>query len=388
MTIPTINELYNAVLNDLKTELGITESTFGKTFLMPLAAVQAAKLKLYYLAIASLQKNIFVDTADPESKGGTLERFGRVKLGRGRFPATAGVYVLNVSGEASAVIPAQTTFKSNDDSNSPGKLYILDSEFTLTGSGDKITVRALEAGTDSELLVGDELTATQPILDVEREFSVDSIDTDPGDREDIETYRDLTIQAFRLEPQGGAASDYRLWSADATGVRTVYPYTSEQAESSVDVFVEADAGNGVANQTILDDVRDVIELNPDTTLPLNERGRRPIGTLNVFVKSVSIGQVEVTVTGLNQSNSDIQDSIEAAIENALAEIRPFIPGADVLAERNDTLTGSKLALAVQGAIGTGNFFSAISFTVNGSSISGSYQFDKGEIPELTNLTFN
>lgn len=82
--IPTTQELYTSIKSDLETELNINIPVFGKIFLRALAAVQAAKLKLYYLAIASVQKNIFPDTADPESIGGTLERFGIVKLGRNR----------------------------------------------------------------------------------------------------------------------------------------------------------------------------------------------------------------------------------------------------------------------------------------------------------------
>ena len=388
VAIPTLQELYNSVLNDLKQELGITSSIFGKAFLVPLAAVQAAKLKLYYLAIAGVQKNIFVDTADSENRGGTLERFGRVKLGRSPFPATAGVYVLDVTGTASALISASTTFKSNDGNTSAGKLYILDTAYTLTGSGDQITVRALEAGTASDLAVGDVLTATAPILNVEREFVVDSISTNPVDSEDLETYRAKTIEAFQLEPQGGAASDYIIWSADANGVKKVYPYTSGATANTVDLYVEATAGNGVANSTLIAEVADVIEQDPDTTKPLYERGRRPLGILQVNTQSVSIGDVEVTVTGLNTNTVAIQTAIESALTAMLATVRPFIAGADVLADRNDTLTPSKVAVAVQGAIGNANYFSGIAFTVNATPVTGSYKFTAGEIPELTNVTYN
>ena len=86
ITIPTLKELYDQVLSDLETQYSISIPLFGKNFLRALAMVQAAKLKIFYLAVANLQKNIFVDTADPEASGGTLERFGRVKLGRNPFP--------------------------------------------------------------------------------------------------------------------------------------------------------------------------------------------------------------------------------------------------------------------------------------------------------------
>ncbi len=119
ITIPTLSQLISDVRTDLESKFGDSIPLVGKIFLNALAAVQGGKLKLYYLVIGSLQKNIFVDTADPEATGGTLERFGRVKLGRNPFPATAGSYVVEVTGTVGAVILAGTTFRSNDDSTNP-----------------------------------------------------------------------------------------------------------------------------------------------------------------------------------------------------------------------------------------------------------------------------
>ena len=96
--IPTYIELYNGVLSDLETQMQVSVPIFGKNFLRALAVVQAGKLWLYYKAIANVQKNIFIDTAEPESIGGTLERFGRVKLNREPFSARAGEYIVTVTG--------------------------------------------------------------------------------------------------------------------------------------------------------------------------------------------------------------------------------------------------------------------------------------------------
>ena len=132
-------------------------------FLRALASVQAAKLKLFYLAAAFLQKNLFADTADSESLGGTLERFGRVKLNRNPFPAVPGEYDFDVTGSIGATIPAQSTFKSNDSSSNPGYLYVLDNAVTLTATTQTVTLRALVAGLDSALEVADTCTSTAPI---------------------------------------------------------------------------------------------------------------------------------------------------------------------------------------------------------------------------------
>ena len=120
--IPTILELYNDIISDLETEMQVRIPLVGRYFLRALAMVQASKLKLYYLAIASVQKNIFVDTADSEADGGTLERFGRVKLNRNPFTAIQGQYTLEVVGSIGAIIKSETTFKSNDENVNSGKL--------------------------------------------------------------------------------------------------------------------------------------------------------------------------------------------------------------------------------------------------------------------------
>src|ERR1700739_2834525 len=104
ITIPTFSQLYNGILSDLQTQFGVNINPVGKSFLRILASVQAGKFKLYYLAIGNLQKNIFVDTADPEELGGTLQRFGRVKINRNPFQAIAGQYTVRLAGQAGATI--------------------------------------------------------------------------------------------------------------------------------------------------------------------------------------------------------------------------------------------------------------------------------------------
>lgn len=222
--IPTFNQLNTAILSDLEAQYGITISLFGKVFLRALAAVQAGKLKILYLVLGNLQKNVWVDTADAEEIGGTLQRFGRIKLGRNPFPPVAGQYTVVVTGSIGAVIPSETTFKSDDDSTSPGFIYVLDNAYTLTSITDSITVRALTAGIESKLNILDKLTATAPIALVNSSVSVYTIIVNPLAAEDLEDYRTKTNQSFRLEPQGGAATDYRLWAQDAQGVERVYPY--------------------------------------------------------------------------------------------------------------------------------------------------------------------
>lgn len=389
--IPTQKELKTAILSDIESTYGSSVPLFGKVFLNVLASVQAAKLKLYYLAIGFLQKNIWVDTADPESKGGTLERYGRIKLGRNPFPAVAGQYVVSVTGTVGAVIKAGTTFKSNDDALSPGKLYVLDEEYTLVSS-DSITLRALETGLDSKLQNGDMLTVTAPIANVNSEVTVTDEPVEPLAAETIETYRQRAIEAYRLEPQGGAATDYRLWAADAQGVQQVYPYAKSGSPGELQLYVEATIadstdGKGTPGTSILEEVEEVVEFDPDTTKPLNERGRRPLGVFSIDYLAVTIRAVDITISGFVPAPTTAQQTLILNALNAeIAAIRPFISGADVLEDKNDILNKNKVISAILQAV-PGAGFTDVVIELDTVSIS-THTFINGDIPSLESVTYS
>jgi hypothetical protein len=68
-TIKTKQQIYDEIVLDLENKLGITLSTFGRVLLRILALVYAGALKLVYLSIGFVQKNVAPDLADPEEKG-------------------------------------------------------------------------------------------------------------------------------------------------------------------------------------------------------------------------------------------------------------------------------------------------------------------------------
>lgn len=390
INIPTLNELYTQIKSDLEAELNVSIPTFGRSFLRVLALVQAAKLKLYYLAIANLQKNIFVDTAEPEAIGGTLERFGRVKLNRNPFAATAGYYNVTVTGNVGATIPAQTTFKSDDSSSSPNKLFVLDTAFTLPTSAATINIRALEAGVDSKLSIGNTLTATAPIALVNSSVTVTSETIEPRAAETIEEYRAKTLEAYRLEPQGGAGTDYRLWAADAQGVQRVYPYAKSGAANELNIFVEATIadstdGKGTPSSALLLDVEEVIEFDPDTTKPLTERGRRPLGIFDIHYLPITVQNVDVTITGYVGITPTIQAALIQSITAEINRIRPFVASADIIANKNDILSINKIISTII-LTRPGAVFTSVGINVAGTPVT-SYTFINGNIPYVNSINF-
>lgn len=387
LNVPTFSDLRTSVLTDLRNKLG-TNTIIGKVVLNAFALVQAAKLKIYYLQLNFVYKNTFPDQADPLSLNGTLERFGIVKLGRLPFPATAGEYLVEVTGTVAATIPSGTTFKSLDASTSPDKIFTLDTTLVFAATTEQITLRALDLGTDASLETGDQLQLTQPIANVDSICDVVSVSTIATDGESTAEYRELVIQAYQLESQGGAKTDYRIWAADATGVRTVYPYVNTPA--IIDLYVEANpsdsvpADTGTPTSAILTEVEAVVEFDPDTTKPLNERGRRPMGVYQINFLPIVPLDVDVEITGL--SDATFLTAIQSAIVALLFDIRPFVDGAD---NPNDSKKGflyeSDIYGVVRSVIGNDATFTSLTVDVDAVPIT-IYEFEDGDIPYLNSLT--
>jgi|SRR6478609_1999828 len=381
--IQTISQLYNAILNDLQSQFGSGIPTVGKNFLRASAMVQAVRLKLYYLVLGNVQKNVFVDIADPEAAGGTLERWGRIKLGRNPFPAVAGQYQVVVTGVAGAIIKSSQTFKSNDDSTSPGMLFILDNSHTLTSSTDTIVIRALTAGIASKLSNGDNLTATSPIANVNSSVTVNSENIPPLEAETIEEYRAVALQSFRLTPTGGSASDYRIWASEAQGVQQSYIYSVSGFPNQINLYVEAilidsTDGKGTPTQAILDAVKADVDADPETGL-----GRRPLQAIVNYLP-VTIKQIDISVAG-STFTADQKAAITTAMTEYLATVRPFVAGADALANKNDVFSTNNIASVILNTV-PGSVFGAITLNVNSSPVA-SFQFLNGDIPWLSTMTF-
>ena len=114
-----------------------------------------------------------------------------------------------------------------------------------------------------ELSIADILTSTSPIINVNRIVTVTAETVQPLSEEDIELYRQRALDSYRLEAQGGAATDYRIWSFDAQGVQETYPFAKSGAANEIDLFVEATIadstdGKGTPTAQLLLDVEAVV----------------------------------------------------------------------------------------------------------------------------------
>ena len=383
-TSPSLSDLYSSISSNFKSEFDIQDENDLKRVLTAIASSDAGMLKIFYLALLDVQKNILPDLADNEAMGGTLERFGRLKLGRDPNPATQGRYSLTFTGVSGTTLPIGTQFV-NKVTN---KYYTTDASVTLSGASGTITVLSDKSGLDT-LQIGDTLFSVNTIININSQATVASIVNIASDSEDLEDYRKLINQSYRLEPNGGSASDYIFWALDVPSVRTVYPYTS--APGMANIYVEGITGNGTVLQSILDllwkssDKTGVFEQDPDITLSDYERGRRQLGFTDLNLMSVTALPVVVTITNLKDQSSGVTTSIESEISSMLYDKRPYIAGVGDINNRNDTLYFRDVVSALDNALTNGNTYDDVSVTVNGLSIP--FQFLNGNIPTLTSVVY-
>lgn len=387
--IPTLQQIASNMGNDFKNKFNLS-TEYLKRVLNAITAVVSAQVHLIYMYLRDVQDNVFPDTATTEANGGTLERQGLIYLNRGLFPASIGVFLVSVDAKAGSVLRANLTFKSNEGSRNPGQVYVLDTEYTCTGTDDVIEVRSIGSGSAYNLNVADNLTITEPVIGVDKTVVVTSVEEQPRAEETIENYREAILRAIQLEPQGGSRADYRQWSTDAQGVRLVYPYVVDVTSGIVSVYVEAvlsdsDDGKGTPTTAILDDVEEVLNYDPDITKPIYERGRKPAQCF-LEIEPISLIPVDVKITGLNDDSTSVRNAIENSVVDMLYKIRPFISGADLRRNKNDILYYGKMQSVVTESLINGNFFNELELKVDGNEIV-SYEFDLGNIPFLNSITF-
>lgn len=371
--VPSLADLQAEILSDLEQSLGVT-AAFNKKATSAFAGVQAAKIKTLYLAIANVQKNIFPDTADSETEGGTLERFGRAYLNRNPNPATQGVYDATISGSVGGVVAQGITFR-DPNTNS---LYEVVAEVTLVAPTGTIQLRSLDAGKDFELFVGTEVVSTIPIVGIDSTGEISNVVTEPENEESTEDYRGKILQSIRLEPQGGSSADYRIWASDAASIKQVYPFAGTEA-GILNLYAESNDTTLIPSPAALAELESVIEADPITF-----QGRRPISAWTVNYLAVTPLNIDITVDGLNDSSASVITAIENALKSFLLNIRPFIGGSDDPNNPKDVLRLSDVNEVISNALASGNFFISTNMTVDSNPVT-SFRFESSNVPILNSV---
>lgn len=389
LNIPTTEEIKDRNLANIESRLNQDTPPADKAYNAVVAGMEAINhTELYKFGTERSKQNLALTAS-----GTDLEDIG-IEYETPINPAVATNLSADIVATTSTVIPAGTAIIG--DAN--GIRYFTDSSVVAVAGIATPTMTAETTGAVGNLDVGATLSISVQIPGAAKTATVTIINTTGADKEEQEAYRERVLFAIRSSPGGGNATNYKQWSEGVSGVETAYPYAgrnfgtpSTTFPGDRTVFIEATTDiqvDGIAPQSLLDDVREAINTDP-TTL----RSRPPLGLEDSTVDVLSITRsiFNVTVTGLDVDASllaQAQADISTGLDSYLRGITPFVEGIDLLSERDDTITTLTIGGVVQGALdGLGGSAESVAFNREDTGDIDLYTLEPGELAKLGTVSY-
>ena len=397
--IPTTQETIDQFLANLEASLGQSSPINDKAFLRVVSVAEGIVFTSLYKYAAYKVKQTLAITAF----GVGLDIIG-AEYGVIRKAAEATVLTATLPGTNTTVIPQTIDFIG--DAN--GIRYFLDSSETIgapTPGVAELTMTAEDVGVVGNLQVGDTLSIGTQVAGAETVATVAIITGQTvailntgAEEETDDAYRIRVLDEIRGTFGGGNLADYRKWAQEVAGVARAYPYSglpvlilAESAPPDRTVYIEADTTidpDGIAPQSLLDEVRDTITTDPVTGL-----ARQPAGLTDetLYVESITRTSFFVQITGLN-INADIEatakSEISTALTNYFVTIKPFVDGIDSAFDRNDLITDLTLSNVVQDVLSAnGGSALDVAFGVIVDVFIDEYRLNAGELAKFGGITY-
>ena len=393
----TITEINNLIIDQLEAQFNKTIPLLPKAFIRILAKVLAAVFITNNKQAGWIFLQIFVSTASFKevkiygNKVIPLIEWGRLKGIGDPTAAVQAEYDLDITvNSLGSTLPSGTQFSSTLNN----VIYITQQSYLLSNPTETIQVIATMGGTVGNLSVSDILSTVNTLGIIDHDGTIAEVLTTGVDAETEASYRQRVVEAFQLQPQGGAYADYRLWASDVPGVLQTYIYTGD-TPANVIVYVAGDSAiypDRIPDTALLETVGNAIDFDPDTTLST----RRPITAIIDPAGDQSYGNVlpviikpfDVDVTGVIVDDlATVKTEIKAALNIYFLGREPYIIGLSLPPALN-TIAQSNIIGIVNDIVQShnGSFTTAI-LKLNGVTIQN-YVAQEGELAKLDVLTVN
>ena len=369
MTVPTIQNVKNNIIQDIEARINQTVKLLPKAFIRVLAAILAAIIIQLYKYIGWLFLQIFVTAGKA-----ILEDIA---------PAVQTVLEISVDVEIlNSTLPAGTQFTSTVNN----VIYITTQDFLLDTDPKTIQVTSATSGSIGNLDNGAILTTVNPLGEIASDATVTATIITGIDKESENAYRNRVLQKKQSEPQGGSYADYRIWSVEVSSVINAYPYSGLPGQ--VLNYIKAD------RNVFPDGIPDSAKLL-EVAASIDQADRRPVTAIidpigdksYTNIRAITRTDFDVDVKDLIVSNpSVVQQDIEDALDNYFFGREPFIDGLTPEPRKNKiTLTNVTRAVddIVTAAAGT---FTGVAIRENGTPVS-EYILGEGETAKLGVLSF-
>jgi hypothetical protein len=395
----SIEEIRSLIISGLQQEFNNSLRILPKSFIKTLATVLAGVFIVLYKQIGWLFLQVFPETAywqeinvlgmriRPLIKWGVLIGIGEPRRGS------------QWEGKIKVDVTRINTLLSNGaqlKSDITGKIYLVDENKTLENDDETVAVVCAEAGTAGNLSPGETLNFVNPLGNVKKSALVVTTVKEAVDDETEAEYRYRVVNRWRMQPQGGALADYRIWGLDVSGVLNIYPYKDVSSPSGVFVYVSGLPSifpDRIPSPALLILVGKACTYNPET----GKATRKPLTAIidpvgdesYLNVKSVSIIIFDVYINGLSGIPAmDFSRSVRTPIDEYFLGREPYNRGLSDDNNRTDQVTKNNVSSVVdQVAISLKAEFDGVVMRKSGN-ITPSYNLGMGELCKLGNLYIN
>ena len=395
----TIEEVQQLLIRSFEHEFNTQLRILPKSFIKILCKVFAGIFIIVYKLVGWYFLQMFPETADwkevtilgvrlrPLVKLGVLFGVGEPLAG----VQWRGIITIDVLTQGS-VLYSGTQLKSNVT----GKLYIVEETKTLLQQKETVSVVCTEIGAAGNLEQNDTLNFVNPYGFIETEAVVSDVVRVGLDNELESSYRNRVINRFRLQPQGGALADYRIWASEVPGVLNVYPYNDKEQPGGVLLYVSGISdvyADRIPDKGLLKKVGEACTYDPET----GKATRKPLTAMldpkndgsYSNVKPVSVAVFDVVITGVSGIvPADFAQVVKPALQNYFLDRDLYIRGLSDDNNRINVISKNHVITVInQIAVSVKAIFETAEIRKDGKVMS-LYTLDNGELARLGALAID
>ena len=395
----SIKEVEALLINSFEHEFNKKLRLLPKSFIRVFCRVLAGVFIILYKQIGWYFLQLFPETADwqevtilgqrirPLVKLGALFGIGEPLAGV-QWQGIIEVEVLKMG----SVLYSGTQLKSSVT----GKLYVASETKTLLLNKEMVKVVCTEIGTAGNLEVNDVLNFVNPYGFVKSEAVILEVERMGLDEELEANYRERLINRFRLQPQGGALADYRIWAADVPGVLRVYPYNDKEQPGGVLLYVSGIPSvfnDRIPDKGLLKKVGEVCTYDPETGKAIRKPLTAMLDPKNdgsyENIKPVSVVEIEVAVTGVTGiAPADFAELIKPALKNYFLDRDLYIRGLSDDNNRTNVISRNHVITVInQIAVTAKAVFEEVVLKKE-NVVFSSYVLDDGKLAKLGAFSIN
>lgn len=395
----TIEEVQQLLIRSFEHEFNTQLRILPKSFIKILCKVFAGVFIIVYKLVGWYFLQMFPETADwkevtilgvrlrPLVKLGVLFGVGDPLAG----VQWRGIITIDVLTQGS-VLYSGTQLKSSVT----GKLYIVEETKTLLQTKENVSIVCTEIGTVGNLEKNDTLNFVNPYGFIETEAVVWDVARVGLDNELESSYRNRVINRFRLQPQGGALADYRIWASEVPGVLNVYPYNDKEQPGGVLLYVSGISDvyvDRVPDKGLLKKVGEACTYDPET----GRATRKPLTAMldpkndgsYSNVKPITVAVFDIVITGVSGIvPADFAQVVKPALQNYFLDRDLYIRGLSDDNNRTNVVSKNHVITVInQIAVSIKAIFETAEIRKDGK-VAPLYTLDNGELARLGALAID